>query len=213
MANRFAKSLALIGLLVSLLCLLAPVGFAVRDVGGGATPGGSVDQLNLPDATDPSKCKSQPNDKGEMATPTNCLFLEEPIGGEPGYDLYTRSCLPDENNKNICRYAPWYGGQIASPDRGPFQAVLTHDANKPYQGPFGLLYNYMGLIYNYVSGIIIGFSVLMVIIGGIQMSIAGGEEAKFTSGKGRIVKAIVGLVLWFTASIILYTINPTFFRF
>ncbi len=56
-------------------------------------------------------------------------------------------------------------------------------------------------------------SVLFTVIGGIQMTTAGGDTAKFDAGKSRITKAIVGMILWFTASLILYTINPTFFAF
>ena len=41
---------------------------------------------------------------------------------------------------------------------------------------------------------------------------AGDTEA-VTKGKEMIIKALVGMALWFLASLILYTINPTFFAF
>ncbi len=159
-------------------------------------------------AKKPSDCTSK-DIGGEVRPPRNCLFLEEPIGGKPGYDLFTEECTPDVG----CAMNLWRGGSIGANERGPLQAILTEDADKPYQGPFGLLYGYLGLIYSYMSGLIIGVSVLFVVIGGIQMTVSGGDESKVTEGKARIAKAITGIILWFTASLILYTINPTFFAF
>jgi hypothetical protein len=64
-----------------------------------------------------------------------------------------------------------------------------------------------------MSGLIVAIVVLFVVVGGIQMTTSGGDQAKFDAGKTRITKALVGMVLWFTASLLLYTINPTFFAF
>jgi hypothetical protein len=146
-----------------------------------------------------------------LITPSNCIFLDEPIGGKPGYDLYTVNCAKQQNGKTDCIYEIWNGGQVPAGVRGPIQAVLTSQAGKEYQGPFGLLYNYLSLIYTYMSGLIIGISVLFVVIGGIQIATAGGESEGVNKGKKRIIQAITGVILWFTASLILYTINPTFF--
>ena len=160
-------------------------------------------------ADSPSECLSKKDQEtGKQITPINCLFLEEPIGGKPGYDLFLVTCVEGD-----CTYALWRGGRIPDNARGPIQAILTRDPDKPYQGPFGLLYNYLGLVYAYMSGLIVGIAVLFVVIGGIQMTTAGGDSTKFDAGKSRIVKAVVGMILWFTASLILYTINPTFFAF
>ena len=169
-------------------------------------------------ATSPSDCQSRDiYYEGEAnpvwTTPVNCLFLEEPIGGKPNYDLYVISCITREGEETECTYSPWGGGAISKDFHGPVQAILTCDPDKPYQGPFGLLYNYLGLIYTYMSGLIIAIAVLFTVVGGIQMTTAGGDTAKFDAGKSRITKAIVGIILWFTASLILYTINPTFFAF
>jgi hypothetical protein len=168
-------------------------------------------------ADDVSQCGSKPSKcpDGSMecqATPVNCLFLEEPIGGKANWDLYKVICIK-KNKYTVCTTSLWNGGSLAAGEHGPIQALLTEDVSKQYQGPFGLLYSYIGLIYNYMSGLIIGISVLYVVIGGIQMSTSAGEEGKVTAGKDRIKKAILGLIIWFTASLILYTINPTFFTF
>lgn len=184
--------------------------------------------LGFPEcASSPSECESlgkeqtyqKAGEDGEMKddtrkihkTPFNCLFLQEPLGGKPGYDLYVISPSGENDKGNI--YTLWKGGAIVGDDVGPVQALLTYEKGKETQGPFGLLYNYLGLVYNFMSGIIIGFVVLIVIIGGIRMSVSRGDESAYTEGKKMILKALVGMVLWFTASVILYTINPTFFTF
>jgi hypothetical protein len=179
-------------------------------------------------ATSPAECGTQKGGE-EWHEPLNCLFLEEPIGGEPGYDLYKVTCgiLSPENIKSVCIYTLWHGeaiiGNIGSAsaggaplvsavERGPVQAILVYEPGKENQGPFGLLYNYVGIIYKFMSGIIVGFVVLVSIIGGIRMTTSAGSD-EFKKGKDMIIKALVGMALWFLASLILYTINPTFFAF
>lgn len=213
---RAKRFLAIIGFILTLLgnlALLPSVAFAQETA---PSEGGSSNAQNVPDAANPSLCASKVitvDGKQKYAQPSNCLFLEEPIGGKPGYDLYVVTCGVILGGVPQCEYSPWSGGQLTPGARGPIQAVLTRTPGKEFQGPFGLLYGYLGLIYNYVSGIIIGFSVLMVVAGGIQISMAGGDETKYKAGVDRIKKAVLGVIIWFMASLILYTINPTFFTF
>ena len=184
---------------------------------------------NLPDghppcATSPAECGSQyygfhtvkSNTEAnkhetywEYKVPINCLFLQEPIGGKTGYDLY--KLVPMEYGD--VQYVLWYGEVLVGDEQGPFQAILAYEEGKESQGPFGLLYNYLGLVYNFMSGIIIAFVVLVAIIGGIRMSTSAGDQDAYGKGRSMIIKALVGMAIWFTASVILYTINPTFFTF
>ncbi len=178
-----------------------------------------------PCANSPSKCESVMKKKGDEEHwnyPLNCMFLEEPIGGEPGYDLYKVECFPNpkiHKSRVDCQYSLWHGEALTPPSdkkrtlRGPIQAILTFEEGKEYQGPFGLLYNYIGLIYKYLSGIIVGFVILMSIVGGIRMTTSAGNTEAFGAGRKMIIKALTGMVIWFLASLILYTINPTFFAF
>ena len=173
-------------------------------------------------ADSPKECVSKPtggvvtvkNEEGDWNAysvyrhPFNCLFLQEPIGGKPGYDLYKITPSPGGNI-----YELWSGEAIVGNETGPVQAILAYEKGKETQGPFGLLYNYLGLVYNFLSGIIVGFVVLVAIIGGIRMTVSRGDETAYGAGKKMILKALVGMVLWFTASVLLYTINPTFFAF
>jgi len=174
----------------------------------------AADTDNIKLATDPSECSSQVQKR--YRTPPNCLFLEEPIGGKAGYDLYTVDCLSfttEGKSDKVCSYSIWSGGPITGNIRGPIQAVLSYEDGKEAQGPFVLLYNYIGLIYKYLSGLIIGFVVLMVIAGGIMITTSGGDTGKRDEGISLIKKSLTGMVLWFLSSLILYTINPIFFRF
>jgi hypothetical protein len=205
MARKFLiKSFALLALALWALPVVSLPTFAQTTTPPANTNGAK-------DATSVNGCASQKiGDK--YYTPSNCLFLEEPIGGKPNLDLYTSECATQPDASVQCVYTLWNGGAITGNVRGPLQAVLTRQAGKEAQGSLGLLYNYLSLIYTYMSGLIIGVSVLFVVIGGIQIATSHGEEG-VNQGKSRIIKAITGIILWFTASLILYTINPTFFAF
>ena len=143
------------------------------------------------------------------------MFLEEPIGGETGYDLYKISCFthPEDKTRTVCEYVLWYGEAIVGNDVGPVQAILAYTPGKENEAALGPLMAYLKLFYNFTSGIIVAFVILLIIIGGIRMTISNGNSEEFGNGKNMITKAIIGMVLWFLASLILYTINPTFFVF
>jgi hypothetical protein len=179
----------------------------------------NANTLGFPNcANTPSECLSKDMNVGKPGgslyrTPFNCIFLNEPIGGKTGYDLFKVTTVDTANNGKQSNYQLWYGEAIVGNDTGPFQAVLAFEPGKENQGPFGLLYNYLALVYNWLSGIIIAFVILIAIVGGIQMTTSAGNQEQFSSGKKMIIKALIGMVIWFTASVILYTINPTFFAF
>ncbi len=186
-------------------------------------------------AKSPNECFSNP----EGYHPLNCLFLTEPIGGQPNYDLYKKTCgtklAPTEAQtggssegpapaggsggaedaeKEICIYELWGGEFLVRPlQEGPFQALLSYEEGKEYQGPFTLLYSYLGVVYNYLSGLILALVIFVTIFGGVEMITSNGNSEQFGKGKDRIVKALIGMAVWFLASVILYTINPTFFTF
>jgi hypothetical protein len=202
-SKRFIKVLLLITLLFA---LSAPEVFA-----NPPTPATTPDAKSIV-VDDVKKCKSEGG-----VTPSNCLFLEEPIGGTVGTDLFIRVCYR-QNDKTYCEVKLWSGTQAdlqSKPDgsviaHGPLQAILS---NKPgEEGSLGLLYGYLAIVYKYVSGLILGVAVLTVIVGGIMMSTAYGNQEKFGKGRDLIIKALVGMAMWFLASLILYTINPTFFE-
>jgi len=75
-----------------------------------------------------------------------------------------------------------------------------------------ILSNYVALLYKWIAGFIGIVSVLMLVVGGIQISTAGASQEGLQSGKDRIYAALAGLVLLFLSSLLLYTINPNFFK-
>lgn len=75
-----------------------------------------------------------------------------------------------------------------------------------------IIESYLKLMYPYAAMIIGSLSVLMVVVGSIGIVTSGGDSGKATEGKERIMYAILGLLLFLFASVILYTINPNFFQ-
>ena len=74
-----------------------------------------------------------------------------------------------------------------------------------------MLFTYIGAIYTWAASITGIIAVLIVVISGIQISAAAGDQQAVTNAKNRIFQALGGLALLFLSGIILYTINPTFF--
>lgn len=232
------KILGIIGFTALFCLIMAPSAYMADEVG---SPTSSTEPTGLQDAdfgsrcarakdmgfppcaSNPSECESQPTgtlklteggEEKEFAVhrvPFNCIFIAEPIGGKTGYDLYKKTPQYDKAGNVI--YELWYGEVLVGEEVGPLQALVTFEEGKETEGPFTLLYNYLGLVYDFLSGIIIGFVVLVTVIGGVRMTISSGDQGKYDEGKKMIIKALVGMILWFTASVILYTINPTFFAF
>lgn len=74
-----------------------------------------------------------------------------------------------------------------------------------------LLFIYISTIYRWAASVIGIIAVLVVVISGIQISAAAGDQQAVTNAKNRIIQSLGGLALLFLSAIILYTINPTFF--
>jgi len=77
----------------------------------------------------------------------------------------------------------------------------------------GIMTAFARQIYTFLAGTVGLLSVLMIIVGGIQISVAGTNQEGLEAGKDRILAAMTGLALLFLSSLILYTINPLFFGF
>lgn len=79
------------------------------------------------------------------------------------------------------------------------------------KGGTTLLLNYISTIYKWAASIVGIIAVTVIIISGIQISLAGGDTQAVENAKARIVKSLSGIVVLFLSGLILYTINPTFF--
>ena len=80
------------------------------------------------------------------------------------------------------------------------------------QSGTAILKTYVALIYRWAAGIVGIVAVLVIVISGIQISIDQGSGENLSAAKTRIMQALAGLVILFLSSVILYTINPTFFQ-
>jgi type IV secretory pathway VirB2 component (pilin) len=67
------------------------------------------------------------------------------------------------------------------------------------------------MIYRWGASLVGIIAVTIIIISGIQISASGGDSEAINAGKKRILQSIVGIIVLFLSSLILYTVNPTFF--
>lgn len=70
---------------------------------------------------------------------------------------------------------------------------------------------YVGFIYRLAASIIGVIAVLVIVVSGIQISVAGDDSAKIGEAKERIIQSLFGLAVLFLAGIILRSVNPNFF--
>ena len=76
--------------------------------------------------------------------------------------------------------------------------------------PFDVLNQYLQSFMPILIGSAAGLAVLMIIIGGFQIMLSGGNIAQ-SEGKTRILAALLGLSLLVFSAIILYMLNSNFF--
>ncbi len=102
---------------------------------------------------------------------------------------------------------------ITKPEINTDFFTVTYNPVQVFMSQSGveMLYAYIGAIYRWGASIIGVIAVLVIVISGIQISAAGGEQGAVTSAKTRITQSLIGIVVLFLSGIILYTINPTFF--
>jgi len=74
-----------------------------------------------------------------------------------------------------------------------------------------IIYTYIGAIYRWGASVVGIIAVLLLVVSGIQISAAAGDQQAVTDAKNRIFQSLAGLAILFLSGIILYTINPTFF--
>lgn len=79
------------------------------------------------------------------------------------------------------------------------------------KGGSSLLTGYIGTIYRWAAGLVGIIAVTIIIISGIQISLAGGDTEALNSAKTRIIKSLSGIAILFLSGVILNAINPNFF--
>ncbi len=85
--------------------------------------------------------------------------------------------------------------------------IPNPDPSKPPIGEVADLGSYVNTVYKYLLGISGLVAIVMIMIGGVQYvtSVGGGSVS---AAKERIQHAVVGLILLFSAALILQTVNP-----
>lgn len=104
-------------------------------------------------------------------------------------------------------------GDFEADDYKEYKVTASCKAVQVYlsKGGTTLLLNYISTIYKWAASIVGVIAVTVIIISGIQISLAGGDTQAVENAKARIVKSLSGIVVLFLSGLILYTINPTFF--
>lgn len=223
---KLKKILAALGFLTSLLLIGSPLALAVEE------PDECLaDTLQLPDVAK----KMEAADKNFIATE-----IYEPIGGldqKIKAGELTVSQVFWKFNCTTTETSEWLEGD--EPKKTPTEdgKPITVSGYLPYTNESGqvnncpvpynqcsivqiiigqsgsaILKTYVAIIYRWAAGIVGIVAVLVIVISGIQISMDQGSGEGLSAAKTRIMQALTGLVILFLSSVILYTINPTFFK-
>ena len=139
--------------------------------------------------------KPQTNDKFEVTLQTSFAQPPKTPCGVNDKDAYIYADQEDSNGYNwVCKAESTKWTQVITGNSG--DEILT---------------NFASMLYRWLAGFIGVVAVLMLVVGGIQISTAGADQEGLQGGKDRIIAALVGLAILFLSSLILYTINPNFF--
>lgn len=148
-----------------------------------------------------------------------------------GYDICCRAKLPDcekalpgdgcyqykdyhpedKGSSGTCTFA---GAKSDLPQQGQIvQRIITKAAEEKKEQVMiiDIFDKYIGFVFVYGLGIGAAFSVLMIVIGGIQTIVTGSSPESVSAGKERILRGVAGIGLLLLSASILYTINPLFF--
>ena len=82
----------------------------------------------------------------------------------------------------------------------------------PSSNPFGVINDYLRPVLSWMVGMAAGLAILMIVIGGLQIIMSGGNDSKIGEGKKRVTEAILGLLLLVFSATILYFLNSYFFK-
>jgi Type IV secretion system pilin len=132
----------------------------------------------------------------------NYLSFVQKKGGEKVISILASICSEDIKSEKFSgtEYVKY---KVATSCR-PVQVYLS-------KGGTSLIVGYISTIYKWAASLVGLIATAVIIISGIQISVAGGDTQAIETAKGRIGKSISGIVILFLSGLILYTINPNFF--
>lgn len=170
--------------------------------------------------TDLTECIDENgDDKGYII-----ISIEESLDVEskPGSDFQLRTCFRNVYQEVSNEGQTSHEVKIATDCSAAAQSKADSDGKKykfscqeiQYilsRGGTTLIYGYIGMIYRWAASLVGVVAVLVIILSGIQLSAAGGDQEAVNKAKTRIIQSLAGIVVLFLSGLILYTINPNFF--
>lgn len=93
----------------------------------------------------------------------------------------------------------------------PDNIKLYDPDDEKRKGAIPIMEQYVERVFVFGAGLVAVVAVLWIIVGGYEIMFSGAGSGEISSGKEKITKAILGLVLVFLSALILHTINPGFF--
>lgn len=173
----------------------------------------------------PSDCADpQGADKGYIITILEEAFETETDNSNPNYK--TRICYrnnytaKDTTTGEVVSYSQLYkkcGDEkvkewAANPPRG---AEIRFGCKEVLvilsKGGTSMIYGYIGMIYRWAGRLVGLIAVLVIVLSGMQLAAAGGDQDAVNSAKTRIIQSLTGIAILFLSSLILNTINPGFY--
>lgn len=141
----------------------------------------------------------------------NNVFIKEtcsPSQSATGRTIYN-NCEP----KVTCKCTPQFP-DISKPatDEKSKSIICRRVQFIVYTSGQELAAKYVNLIYRWVSSIVGIVAVIYIIVNAIMIASAQNDSGQVTAAKERIIQSLIALVVLLCASLILYAINPTFFR-
>lgn len=184
------------------------------------------DQCNFEKIADDARCPTDEDRKNFQYT----VLEESIIGGEGSFESGGNKILQCQRKIQISNCAPpgkeailksstnyvQKGKCTPKGRKGSKDRVICEDVTMLLTplatGGAGLLNLYIGLIYRWAAGIVGVIAVLIIIINAVIIIISQGEQGKIDEAKKRIFQSLGGIAILFLSSLILYAVNPDFFK-
>lgn len=192
-----------------------PDGFAGEDAPDGTVPQAAIDTVS-------------PGGKAKkLYRPTLCATYDivpdgsaDKIGNDKVLDaIFEGSALSVDGSKEV--FKETCNADNGRAKIGDIPMATPFDQNPTFScsiveritGKSGtdLFGRYISALYRWAASVVGIVAVLIMVYSGIQITIAGPDEAKITEAKDRIMQSLIGIAILFLSGVILYTINPGFF--
>lgn len=123
------------------------------------------------------------------------------------YEFFVDDCQPKPVQSNKLKIIDDFG------DTNELPVSVTCKTVQLIYGSSGtgFIKQYVSFIYRLAVGIVGVIAVLVIVVSGIQISVAGDDSAKISEAKERIIRSLFGLAVLFLAGLILRSVNPNFF--